>query len=315
MKKVIVYVLAGLCLASCATDEKDLNLPAENLYNKAFDDLQATKYKTAAKEFEQLETQHPYSKWAVKAKLMGAYAYYKDESYDDAILATDRFLRYHPGNKDAAYAYYLKAMSYYDQISSVDKDQGNTRKAEETFRYLISLYPDSKYAKDARNKIKLAEDYKAGQEMDVGRYYLNSGNYLSALNRFNVVLEEYQTTAQIEEALYRQVEIYCILGMNKYAQGYYKILQMNYPEGAWTRKAADVLAQCEKESVKQNSLERQDTTEKPTKKWYSWPWFFADNEDENQNSMKAEIKEQKEPSKKWYSWPWFFGNSADESKE
>ncbi|MBR1399661.1 MAG: outer membrane protein assembly factor BamD [Alphaproteobacteria bacterium] len=311
MKKIVSAVLLSLALCSCASDDKDLNLPAENLYNKAFDDLEATKYKVAAKEFEQLESDHPYSKWAVKAKLMGAYAYYKDESYDDAIMAADRFLQYHPGNKDAAYAYYLKAMSYYDQISSVDKDQENTRLAEETFRRLIVLYPDSKYAQDAANKIKLAEDYRAGQEMDVGRFYLHNGNYLSALNRFNVVLEEYQTTAQIEEALYRQVEIYGILGMNKYAQGYYKILKMNYPDGQWTAKAADVMEKIGNADIKKENTAQKEET-KDEKGWFGWPWFGGDEAAEEAVTASEKTKEETKDEKGWFGWPWFGGDEAVE---
>lgn len=247
MKKI--YGLLGLILlvTACASD-KDVqsDLSAEDLYNDAFEYLEKTRYQKAAEVFEQLEIEHPYSQWAVKAKLMGAYAYYKDEKYDDAILALDRFIKYHPGNKDAAYAYYLKGMCYYDQISSADRDQADTAKAQETFSRLIMLYPNSKYAEDARRKLNLTEDYQAGQEMIIGRYYLNNRNYLSALNRFNQVLENYQTTVQIEEALYREVEIYAILGMNKYADGYYKILKMNYPDGVWTAKAETVMKQIEK---------------------------------------------------------------------
>ena len=207
---------------------------------------------------------------------MAAYAYYKNESYDDAIMAADRFLKYHPGNKDADYAYYLKGMSYYDQITSAEKDQLNTRKAQETFERLVMLYPDSKYTKDVLQKINLAEDYKAAQEMIIGRYYLNNKNYLSALNRFNVVLEQYQKTIQIEEALYREVEIYAILGMNKYAKGYYMILNMNYPNGEWTAKAAKIMARIGEK--KTSSANKQETTDSP---WYKfgWPWFGGSDEE------------------------------------
>jgi outer membrane protein assembly factor BamD len=186
---------------------------------------------------------------------MGAYAYYKDEKYDDAVIATERFLRYHPGNKDAAYAYYLKGMCYYDQISAADRDQGDTQKAEDTFARLIALYPNSEYAEDVRNKVNLTEDYKAGQEMIIGRFYLKEGNYLSALNRFNVVLNEYKSTIQIEEALYRQLEIYAIFGMNRYADGYYQILQKNYPEGKWTAKATRSLSKavCNKKPLREDA--------------------------------------------------------------
>lgn len=256
MKKL--YALLGLLLllGACASDKNELeDASAEELYNIAWHDLQETRYAKAAYAFEKMETDHPYSKWAVKAKLMGAYAYYKDEKYDDAILSLDRFIKYHPGNKDVAYAYYLKGMCYYDQITSAEKDQSNTANAEKTFNLLISLFPDSEYAADARNKINLTRDYQAGQEMNVARFYLRDGNYLSALNRFNVVLEEYQTTAQIEEALYREVEIYEIFGMDKYAQGYYKILNENYPNGRWTAKAKALLEKTAKSKNKSDETE------------------------------------------------------------
>ena len=304
MKK-IYGLLTVLLISGCAAEKVQTDLPVENLYNNAFDDLQKTKYKKAAEEFEQVEIEHPYSQWAVKAKLMGAYAYYKNEDYDDAVLALDRFIKYHPGNKDAAYAYYLKGMCYYDQISSADKDQADTEKAEEAFNRLIMLYPDSEYAADARKKVNLTADYKAGQEMIIGRYYLNNGNYLSALNRFNVVLENYQTTVQIEEALYRQVEIYGILGLNKYAAGYYKILQNNYPDGIWTAKAAKVMEKISKAPAKKAETpkkEVEEVKEEPSSSWFGW--FKSDEQPEAKaETPKKEAEEVKaETSSSWFSW-------------
>lgn len=309
MKK-IYGLLTVLLLAGCAADKAPSDLPVENLYNNAFDDLQKTKYKKAAEEFEQVEIEHPYSQWAVKAKLMGAYAYYKNEDYDDAVLALDRFIKYHPGNKDVAYAYYLKGMCYYDQISSADRDQADTEKAEEAFNRLIMLFPDSEYAADARKKVNLTEDYKAGQEMIIGRYYLNNGNYLSALNRFNVVLENYQTTVQIEEALYRQVEIYGILGLNKYAAGYYKILHNNYPDGVWTAKAAKVMEKINKAHVKKVEApkkeveeveEVKEVKEETSSSWFSW--FKSDEQPEVKVETLKPVEEVKEEtSSSWFGW-------------
>ena len=312
MKK-ICGLLAVLLISGCAAEKVQTDLPVENLYNNAFDDLQKTKYKKAAEEFEQVEIEHPYSQWAVKAKLMGAYAYYKNEDYDDAVLALDRFIKYHPGNKDAAYAYYLKGMCYYDQISSADKDQADTEKAEEAFNRLIMLYPDSEYAADARKKVNLTEDYKAGQEMIIGRYYLNNGNYLSALNRFNVVLENYQTTVQIEEALYRQVEIYGILGLNKYAAGYYKILQNNYPDGVWTAKAAKVMEKIGNAPVKKAEAPKQAEAakEETSSSWFSW--FKSDEQAEK--TVKAEAPKQAEAAKEETSSSWFGWFKSDEQAE
>ena len=334
MKK-IYGLLTVLLLAGCAADKAPSDLPVENLYNNAFDDLQKTKYKKAAEEFEQVEIEHPYSQWAVKAKLMGAYAYYKNEDYDDAVLALDRFIKYHPGNKDVAYAYYLKGMCYYDQISSADRDQADTEKAEEAFNRLIMLFPDSEYAADARKKVNLTEDYKAGQEMIIGRYYLNNGNYLSALNRFNVVLENYQTTVQIEEALYRQVEIYGILGLNKYAAGYYKILHNNYPDGVWTAKAAKVMEKINKAHVKKAEAPKKEAEEvkaetpKPVEEvkketsssWFSW--FKSDEQPEvkveapkkEAEEVKAETPKPVEEVKKETSSSWFGWSKSDEQPE
>lgn len=310
MKKI--YGICGLLtvLTACSSGPDLDKMSVDELYNYAFDELEATRYKKAAEAFEKVETDFPYSKWAVKSKLMGAYAYYKNEQYDDAVIAADRFIQYHPGNKDAAYAYYLKGMCYYDQISSADKDQGDTQRAEETFSRLIALYPDSAYAKDVANKVNLAEDYKAGQEMIIGRFYLKAGNYLSALNRFNVVLEEYQTTIQIEEALYREVEIYAIFGMNRYANGYYKILKQNYPDGKWTAKAAKIMEKIGEKDVEPKKVSTAEPVEQaePTKSWYQ-RW-----KDKKADTKEVADEPSEEESKSWFSG-WFGGSDEEETVE
>lgn len=232
--------MAGF-LSGCAGDKKE-PASAEELYNQAYTQLEDTSYNRAAKSFEQVELEYPYSKWAVKAKLMGAYAYYKDKSYDDAILSLDRFIKFHPGNKDIAYAYYLKALCYYDQITSVEKDQSNTVRAMEALNNVILRFPDSDYAKDARAKIDLTVDHLAGKEMEIGRYYLQQQNYLSALNRFSEVVSKYQTTSHIEEALYRQTEIYTIMGLNDEAGKAAQVLVYNYPDSPWSRDAKKLVA-------------------------------------------------------------------------
>ena len=172
---------------------------------------------------------------------MSAYAYYKGEKYDDAILSLDRFIRYHPGNKDIDYAYYLKGMCYYDQIVGSEKNQDNTAKAEEAFNQVMVRFPQSKYAKDASGKMALIRDHMAGHEMEVGRYYLNEKNYLSALNRFSAVVKDFQTTPQIEEALYRQVEVYTILGLKKEAKESFEVLSLNYPKSTWYKRAVEII--------------------------------------------------------------------------
>ena len=245
MLKFKLFLLAFLSVAvlnGCAsTSSEDEHLSVEQLYNRGHDLLAKTKYKKAAETFEQVELEYPYSRWATESKLMSAYAYYKNENYDEAIMAIERFIRFHPGNENIAYAYYLKAMSYFDQISDVNRDQGETAKALDTMNQLVMRFPMTKYAEDVKQKIIFATDNLAGQEMEVGRYYLKKHNYLSALNRFSNVVTKYQTTNYIEEALYRQVEIYTILGLTQESATAYQVLQYNYPKGKWTNKASKII--------------------------------------------------------------------------
>ncbi|MBP3687888.1 MAG: outer membrane protein assembly factor BamD [Alphaproteobacteria bacterium] len=248
MKKII-YVLPFLCLmlvSACAGHDDDEiadeDKSAETLYNEAYDYLEKTSYQKAAETFDKVEMEHPYSKWSAKSKLMSAYAYYKDEKYDDAIASLDRFIRLHPGNKDVAYAFYLKGVCYYDQIAPSQKEQSATKDAYDSFMQVITMFPNSEYAADAKAKMALIEDHLAGHEMTVGRYYLKNKEYISALNRFSTVSDVYQTTAQIEEALYREVEIYTILGLTKEAAKKEEILRRNYPESQWAKLAAQLVA-------------------------------------------------------------------------
>lgn len=238
-----LLMCASLCilLSACASTQKEPT-NAEELYNLAHAQLEATSYSKSAKNFEKLEIEYPYSKWAVKAKLMSAYAYYKDGVYDDAIISLDRFIKFHPGNKDVAYAYYLKALCYYDQIATVDKDQSITAKAMDALNNVITRFPDTDYAKDARAKIDLTVDHLAGKEMQVGRYYLKQQNYLSALNRFSEVVTKYQTTSHIEEALYRQTEIYKIMGLDEEAGKSTQVLVHNYPDSSWSKAAQKLVS-------------------------------------------------------------------------
>lgn len=241
MRKILICGLVALFLSACATKKEEPSKSAEDLYKEGYQYMLKTSWDKAAETFEKLEIEHPYSRWAVKAKLMGAYAHYKNKDYDDAVMSLDRFIKYHPGNKDAVYAYYMKGRCYYDQINPADKDQSNTVKAQDAFQQLILLYPQSAYAVDASHKMNLVLDHLAGQEMEIGRYYLKNKNYLSALNRFNAVVKNYQATPQIEEAFYRVVEVYTILGMNTEALGSVKTMQSNYPQSPWTAKAENLV--------------------------------------------------------------------------
>lgn len=229
--------ISALFLASCSSKPEETDQTAEVIYLEAHENLENTAYKKAAEGFEKVELEYPYSKWATKAKIMGAYAHYRNQEYDDALMSLDRFIKFHPGNQDIAYAYYLKALCYYDQIPQVAKDQSNAQNALDALYQVVTRFPSTEYAKDASFKIELANDHLAGKEMEVGRYYLTQKNYLSALNRFSVVVNNYQTTSHIEEALYRQVEVYQILGLNDEAQNASKVLSYNYPKSKWAAKA------------------------------------------------------------------------------
>lgn len=247
MKKYIYILpmLGMIFLSACAghdDDAMDEDKSAEVLYNEAYNYLEKTSYKKAAEGFDKVEMEHPYSKWATKSKLMAAYSYYKDEKYDDAIASLDRFIKLHPGNKDIAYAYYLKGICYYDQIAPSKKEQSSSKEAYETFNQIITMFPETEYATDAKSKLGLIQDHIAGHEMSVGRYYLKNKEYISALNRFTVVTDNYQDTAQIPEALYREVEVYKILGLTQEATRKEEILRNNYPETDWSKRASKLIA-------------------------------------------------------------------------
>ena len=214
-------------LSACASDDdkpsatlEEEKISAEQQYNKAQNKLEELNYKTAAEAFLEIERQYPYSKWAITAQIQAAYAYYKNEKYDDAIGTLERFIKLNPGNENVPYGYYLIALSYYNQISSVSRDQGVTLKARKALNDVATRYPDSDYGRDSRFKLDLVEDHLAGKEMSVGRYYLERKRYIGAINRFKIVVEEYPTTAQVEEALHRLVESYLALGVIPEAQKY-----------------------------------------------------------------------------------------------
>ncbi len=229
----LTFAVATL-LAACSSDEPAyVERPVEQLYNKAVDAVEVKEYGQAADLFLEVERQHPYSVWATKAQLMSAFSYYSDGQYDDAILAVDRFIQLHPGNRDISYAYYLKALSFYEQISDVGRDQRTTELAEQSLREVVRRFPDSKYAGDARLKLDLTRDHLAGKEMKVGRYYHERGNYLAAINRYRAVIDNYQTTTHVPEALHRLAEAYSALGIEPEARSSAAVLGHNFPGNEW----------------------------------------------------------------------------------
>lgn len=231
---------ASLCLGvaaalwGCASDEPEIpDQPAEVLYTNAMNTLEDGRADQAAKLFEEVERQHPYSSWATQALIMAAYSYYLMDDYDSAIPALENFIELHPGNRSAAYAYYLRALCYYEQISDVTRDQGNTEEALRALSDVVARFPNTPYARDASLKLDLVRDHLAGKEMDVGRYYLKRDLFLAAINRFRTVVEQYQTTTHTPEALHRLVEAYLSLGINEEAQAAAAVLGYNYPGSDW----------------------------------------------------------------------------------
>lgn len=228
-------VASTLLLAACAVsgDEEYVERPVNDLYNEAVDELQNGYPSRAALAFQEVERQHPYSQWATRGQVMAVYSFYKAKEYDQAIDSARRFVDLHPGHKDVPYAYYMIGRSQYDQISDIGRDQKKTALAYEAFGELIRRFPESDFSRDAKLKADLAQDHLAGKEMEVGRYYQRKGKYVAAANRFRNVVDRYQTTTQIEEALHRLTETYLALGLREEAIKSAAVLGHNYPSSSW----------------------------------------------------------------------------------
>jgi len=228
-------LMLALALVGCSSSKKDtyVERPVDVLYNNAMDLLAKEDYSKAADAFDEVEQQHPYSVWATRAQLMSAYALYQASKYDDSIVAADRYIQLHPGNRDVAYAYYLKALDYYIQIEDVGRDQKTTEQAMQALQEVVRRFPNTAYARDARLKIDLARDHLAGKEMEIGRWYEKQGYYLAALNRFKTVVDKYQTTTHAPEALERLTECYLALGLKDEARRTAAVLGYNYPGSSW----------------------------------------------------------------------------------
>jgi outer membrane protein assembly factor BamD len=235
---------AGLvgCKAE-STDTKDpyADLPVEVLYNDATDALTQKRFVDAKNLYDEVDRQYPYSVWAAKAELMSAYALYQQDKFDDAVAALNGYIQLHPGNRDVAYAYYMKALCYYEQIVDVGRDQKITKQALDAMQEVARRFPDSPYARDARLRIDLAHDHLAGKEMEIGRYYLKKHEWVAAINRFRHVIEEYQTTSHVPEALERLTEAYLSLGVVDEAQTAAAVLGYNYPGSEWYKASYALL--------------------------------------------------------------------------
>jgi outer membrane protein assembly factor BamD len=233
-------------LMACSLFNKDEDFvpdqPADKLYNQGLYLLnQQQDYKEAAKKFDEVDRQNPYSDWARKALLMSAYSYYESQQYTDCINSAERYVTLHPGSPDAAYAQYLIGASYYDQILDVSRDQARAEKAINALEEVVRKYPDSEYATAAHKKIDMARDQLAGKEMEIARYYMNKRDFVGAINRFKVVVTQYQTTRHVEEALERLTEAYVSLGLMDEAQTAAAVLGHNFPDSPWYKDSYNLV--------------------------------------------------------------------------
>jgi outer membrane protein assembly factor BamD len=238
----MVVLIAGCSLFGEAKVKEEAIVPPDQLYSQALAEMDKQYYDTAIKTLEKLQRQHPYSDYMEKAKLMEIYANYRIGRFEPALLAADRYMALYPSSKDVPYVLYLKGNSYFAQITDTTRDQGISTNAIETYTLLIRNYPNSEYAKDAKEKLKVGVDQLAGKEMSVGRYYLGNGNYPAAINRFRTVAEQFQSSTHIEEALYRLTEANLQLGLVSEAQTAAAVLGHNYPQSEWYKRAYELLA-------------------------------------------------------------------------
>jgi outer membrane protein assembly factor BamD len=240
---------APLLLSACMSSEKDIDLstyvdqtePADVLYNQALANMNAGRLEEASKKFEAVDKQHPYSEFARKSMVMGAFANYRQGNYEEAIGSAKRYLTLYPTTPDAAYAQYIIGLSYYRQIKDVTQDQKEARQTLQVMQDLVTRWPDSEYVEDAKAKIRFANDQLAGKEMQIGRYYLERREYIAAIKRFRTVVENYSNTRHVEEALSRLTEAYYAMGLTDEAQTAAAVLGHNYPDSQWYKDSYKLL--------------------------------------------------------------------------
>jgi len=252
--KIITIILCSLLVFSCNSKKVDelAGLTPEKLYSDGMKKMYKQEYKAAIKYFDRINQEYPYSPLASRAQLMESYACYKTAKFEDAIAALEDYINLYPGEKSVAYAYYLKSLCYYDQIVDTKLDQSVTEEAKIALTDVINRFPDSEYARDARFKLSLVFDHLAGKEMEIGRFYQKDGDLIAAINRFEIVVEQYQTTTHIQEALYRLVECYHALGINNEAKKYAAVLGNNYPTSKWYLYSYNLLVAEKDASVSKN---------------------------------------------------------------
>ena len=241
-KKILLFASCFL-LISCAASpevEEQVEQAVDVLYQDALKTAIDGEQKDAAAKFEEVERQHPYSKLATRAQVMAAWSFYEANQYSQATAALERFIELNPADPLVEYAYYLKALCFYEQIVDVERDAEMTRLALNAFEELVRRFPKSDYARDGQLKIDLTKSHLAGKEMTVGRFYLKREQYVAALRRFDIVVKNYDTSNQVPEALYRKAEAYLALGLVDQSERIYQVAKYNYPESIWTERLSDL---------------------------------------------------------------------------
>ncbi len=270
---ILPVLVSGMVLAACSTTDKEdaaVTLPAEELYAIGTEAISDKKFKTAAENLLDIEKNYPYSPLAAKGQVMAAFAYYRDQEYDDAIDLIERFVKVNPGHKDTPYMYYLRALSYYERIADVRRDQRMTEMAQAALNDVMLRYPESDYARDAKLKLDLVRDHLAGKQMEIGRFYQKNGRYIAAINRFKDVVKNYETTSHAQEALYRLAEVYLAMGVKDEAKKYAAVLGHNYPGSKWYQYAYTLVEKGSNSPVKTKSS------------WISEALTFEQREDTSQ---------------------------------
>ena len=261
---LLATTASAMALTACQNSNRRAELayverPVEQLYARATDEMDARDYDTAILLFNEVERQHPYSEWARRSSLMSAFASYESRAYDEAIGTAQRYLSLNPAGQGASYAYYLIAVSYFDQIMDVGRDQKTTELARDALQDVVRRYPETDYARDATIKLDMVQDQLAGKEMEIGRWYLRRNQHLSAINRFRTVVSQYDTTSHTPEALHRLVEVYLATGLRQEALAAGAVLGYNYPESIWYRYSYRLLSG--------QGLDPEGTTEEQKRTW------------------------------------------------
>jgi outer membrane protein assembly factor BamD len=272
----IFYLFFLLLLFSCTKsletksviNEKSLDLQVLEAYKEGLENLEKGDVLYAVKKFNEAELLFPQSEWAPKSALMAAYSYYSQDYYLDAIAETERFIKLYPLHPNIDYAYYLTAISYYEQIIDEKKDLESLTKAREYFTHVVNKYPNTDYALDANFKLDLINDILAAKEMYIGRYYFEKKKWIASINRFRTVVDNYQTTIYTEEALYRLVEIHYILGLKDEAEKYANLLGYNYQSSEWYEKSY-VLFNEKYELRKKNNIKKKSKILKKLKSLFA----------------------------------------------